>query len=77
MQTLNPKSTSTLKSLVHCESDAPNHMFLPSLVRKEEFEMELWLFEQLLEQAVFVIAGCPYQVRNLQTVIVDFWYLID
>ncbi|XP_031255340.1 uncharacterized protein LOC116113322 [Pistacia vera] len=27
---------------------------------------KLWLFEQLLEQVVFVTASCPYQVRNLQ-----------
>ncbi|KAJ0053655.1 hypothetical protein Pint_02281 [Pistacia integerrima] len=28
--------------------------------------VKLWLFEQLLEQVVFVTASCPHQVRNLQ-----------
>nr|XP_023883369.1 lysine-specific demethylase JMJ25 isoform X4 [Quercus suber] len=34
---------------------------------KEEFGVEPWSFEQHLGQAVFVPAGCPFQVRNLQS----------
>ncbi|KAF7113343.1 hypothetical protein RHSIM_Rhsim07G0183200 [Rhododendron simsii] len=33
---------------------------------KEEFGVEPWSFEQHLGQAVFIPAGCPFQVRNLQ-----------
>ncbi|KAJ0079993.1 hypothetical protein Patl1_22561 [Pistacia atlantica] len=36
---------------------------------KEEFGVEPWSFEQHLGQAVFVPAGCPYQVRNLQSTV--------
>lgn len=36
---------------------------------KEEFGVEPWLFEQHLGQAVFVPAGCPFQVRNLQSTV--------
>ncbi|KAM1468281.1 hypothetical protein ACFX13_034115 [Malus domestica] len=35
---------------------------------KEEFGIEPWSFEQHLGQAVFIPAGCPFQVRNLQLV---------
>ncbi|KAM1144613.1 hypothetical protein FF1_033387 [Malus domestica] len=35
---------------------------------KEEFAIEPWSFEQHLGQAVFIPAGCPFQVRNLQLV---------
>ncbi|XP_076956580.1 lysine-specific demethylase JMJ26-like [Bidens hawaiensis] len=34
---------------------------------KEEFGIESWTFEQKLGDAVFVPAGCPYQVRNLKS----------
>ncbi|XP_030957461.1 lysine-specific demethylase JMJ25 isoform X2 [Quercus lobata] len=34
---------------------------------KEEFGVEPWSFEQHLGQAIFVPAGCPFQVRNLQS----------
>ncbi|GMN43873.1 hypothetical protein TIFTF001_013066 [Ficus carica] len=36
---------------------------------KEEFGVEPWSFEQHLGQAVFVPAGCPFQVRNLQSTV--------
>lgn len=42
---------------------------------KEEFGIEPWTFEQRLGDAVFIPAGCPHQVRNLQSctkVAVDF-----
>ncbi|XP_021742533.1 lysine-specific demethylase JMJ25-like [Chenopodium quinoa] len=35
----------------------------------EEFGVEPWSFEQHLGQAVFVPAGCPFQVRNLQSTV--------
>ncbi|KVH89577.1 JmjC domain-containing protein [Cynara cardunculus var. scolymus] len=34
---------------------------------KEEFGIEPWSFEQQLGVAVFIPAGCPFQVRNLQS----------
>ncbi|KAK9919858.1 hypothetical protein M0R45_028433 [Rubus argutus] len=36
---------------------------------KEEFGIEPWSFEQNLGQAVFIPAGCPFQVRNLQSTV--------
>uniref|UniRef100_A0A5B6ZX44 Putative lysine-specific demethylase JMJ25 isoform X1 n=1 Tax=Davidia involucrata TaxID=16924 RepID=A0A5B6ZX44_DAVIN len=36
---------------------------------KEEFGVEPWSFEQHLGEAVFIPAGCPFQVRNLQSTI--------
>ncbi|XP_076900082.1 lysine-specific demethylase JMJ26-like [Bidens hawaiensis] len=34
---------------------------------KEEFGIELWTFTQKLGDAVFIPAGCPYQVKNLKS----------
>ncbi|KAJ0877596.1 putative transcription factor C2H2 family [Helianthus annuus] len=34
---------------------------------KEEFGIEPWTFKQKLGDAVFIPAGCPYQVRNLKS----------
>ncbi|KAF3506743.1 hypothetical protein F2Q69_00002857 [Brassica cretica] len=42
---------------------------------KEEFDIEPWTFVQHLGEAVFIPAGCPHQVRNIQSCIkvaVDF-----
>ncbi|CAH2069278.1 unnamed protein product [Thlaspi arvense] len=36
---------------------------------KEEFDIEPWTFEQHLGEAVFIPAGCPHQVRNIQSCI--------
>ncbi|XP_021282219.1 lysine-specific demethylase JMJ25 isoform X1 [Herrania umbratica] len=36
---------------------------------REEFDVVPWSFEQQLGQAVFVPAGCPFQVRNLQSTV--------
>ncbi|XP_065852548.1 E3 ubiquitin-protein ligase JMJ24-like isoform X2 [Euphorbia lathyris] len=36
---------------------------------KEEFGVEPWSFEQYLGQAIFIPAGCPFQVRNLQSIV--------
>lgn len=36
---------------------------------KEEFGVEPWSFEQHLGHAVFIPAGCPFQVRNLQSTV--------
>ncbi|KAF5939496.1 hypothetical protein HYC85_023755 [Camellia sinensis] len=33
---------------------------------KEEYGIEPWTFVQKLGDAVFIPAGCPYQVRNLK-----------
>ncbi|KAL2938958.1 Lysine-specific demethylase JMJ25 [Bienertia sinuspersici] len=33
---------------------------------KEEFEVEPWTFNQCLGEAVFIPAGCPYQIRNIK-----------
>ncbi|KAG0497448.1 hypothetical protein HPP92_001892 [Vanilla planifolia] len=34
---------------------------------KDEFNVEPWTFQQHVGEAVFVPAGCPFQVRNLQS----------
>ncbi|KAJ0687647.1 putative transcription factor & chromatin remodeling &Metalloenzymes JmjC family [Helianthus annuus] len=34
---------------------------------KEEFGIEPWTFKQKLGDAVFIPAGCPYQVSNLKS----------
>lgn len=36
---------------------------------KEEYGVEPWSFDQYLGQAVFIPAGCPFQVRNLQSTV--------
>ncbi|WVZ64424.1 hypothetical protein U9M48_013935 [Paspalum notatum var. saurae] len=36
---------------------------------KKEYGVEPWTFEQKLGEAVFIPAGCPYQVRNLKSCI--------
>ncbi|CAN7089197.1 unnamed protein product [Brassica rapa subsp. narinosa] len=36
---------------------------------KKEYDIEPWTFEQHLGEAVFIPAGCPYQVRNRQSCI--------
>ncbi|KAH7847344.1 hypothetical protein Vadar_024994 [Vaccinium darrowii] len=36
---------------------------------KEKFGVEPWSFEQHLGHAVFIPAGCPFQVRNLQSTV--------
>ncbi|KAJ4905537.1 Transcription factor jumonji (jmjC) domain-containing protein [Raphanus sativus] len=36
---------------------------------KEEFDIEPWTFVQHLGEAVFIPAGCPHQVRNIQSCI--------
>ncbi|KAF5193795.1 Lysine-specific demethylase jmj25, partial [Thalictrum thalictroides] len=42
---------------------------------KEEFGVEPWTFAQKVGEAVFIPAGCPYQIRNLKSclqVAIDF-----
>ncbi|XP_020586989.1 lysine-specific demethylase JMJ25 [Phalaenopsis equestris] len=34
---------------------------------KDEFNIEPWTFQQYVGEAVFIPAGCPFQVRNLQS----------
>lgn len=38
-------------------------------ILKEELGIEPWSFEQCLGEAVFIPAGCPFQVRNLQSTV--------
>ncbi|KAL0321190.1 UNVERIFIED_CONTAM: Lysine-specific demethylase [Sesamum radiatum] len=42
---------------------------------KEEFDIQPWTFEQCAGEAVFIPAGCPYQIRKIKScvnVILDF-----
>lgn len=42
---------------------------------KEEYDIQPWTFEQCPGEAVFIPAGCPYQVRKIRScvsVVVDF-----
>ncbi|KVI01041.1 JmjC domain-containing protein [Cynara cardunculus var. scolymus] len=34
---------------------------------KEEFDVEPWTFEQHIGEAVFIPAGCPYQVKKIKS----------
>ncbi|KAI5072367.1 hypothetical protein GOP47_0012473 [Adiantum capillus-veneris] len=36
---------------------------------KDEFGVEAWTFEQRVGEAIFIPAGCPHQVRNMQSCI--------
>ncbi|XP_031130580.1 lysine-specific demethylase JMJ25 isoform X2 [Ipomoea triloba] len=36
---------------------------------KDKFGIEPWSFEQNLGEAIFIPAGCPFQVRNLQSTV--------
>ncbi|CAO2832743.1 unnamed protein product [Amaranthus hypochondriacus] len=60
------KST-MVTSPLYCESVYLNSHHKRKL--KEEFGIEPWSFDQYLGQAVFVPAGCPFQVRNLQSTV--------
>ncbi|KAJ0567906.1 putative transcription factor & chromatin remodeling &Metalloenzymes JmjC family [Helianthus annuus] len=35
--------------------------------QKVKAGIEPWTFKQKLSDAVFILAGCPYQVRNLKS----------
>ncbi|KAL7102955.1 hypothetical protein ACP275_08G150700 [Erythranthe tilingii] len=42
---------------------------------KEEFDIQPWTFEQCTGEAIFIPAGCPYQIRNVKScvnVVLDF-----
>ncbi|KAL3851261.1 hypothetical protein ACJIZ3_013143 [Penstemon smallii] len=42
---------------------------------KEEFDIQPWTFEQFPGEAIFIPAGCPYQIRKLKScvnVVLDF-----
>ncbi|KAG5405230.1 hypothetical protein IGI04_011349 [Brassica rapa subsp. trilocularis] len=59
-----------VKSVIHPIHD--QSMFLSESQKKqlkEEFDIEPWTFEQHLGEAVFIPAGCPHQVRNIQSCI--------
>ncbi|EPS66208.1 hypothetical protein M569_08569, partial [Genlisea aurea] len=60
-------STSDQSKLVHPIFD--EKFFLDAyhkLKLKEEFGVQPWSFEQFTGEAIFIPAGCPYQVRNLK-----------
>ncbi|VAI05673.1 unnamed protein product [Triticum turgidum subsp. durum] len=38
-------------------------------VLKDQYGIEPWTFEQHIGEAVFIPAGCPYQVKNLQSTV--------
>ncbi|KAK9673111.1 hypothetical protein RND81_12G147100 [Saponaria officinalis] len=69
------KLTDYLKA--HWKSDMGNPIFDEQVYLrnhhkrklKEEFGVEPWSFEQYLGQAVFIPAGCPFQVKNLQSTV--------
>lgn len=42
---------------------------------KEEFDIQPWTFEQYTGEAIFIPAGCPYQIRKIKScvnVVLDF-----
>ncbi|KAK4421273.1 Lysine-specific demethylase [Sesamum alatum] len=42
---------------------------------KEEFDIQPWTFEQCTGEAIFIPAGCPYQIRKIKScvnVVLDF-----
>ncbi|KAL3624955.1 hypothetical protein CASFOL_031623 [Castilleja foliolosa] len=42
---------------------------------KEEFDIQPWTFEQYAGEAIFIPAGCPYQIRKIKScvnVVLDF-----
>ncbi|GER31661.1 transcription factor jumonji (jmjC)domain-containing protein [Striga asiatica] len=42
---------------------------------KEEFDVQPWSFEQYIGEAIFIPAGCPYQIRKIKScvnVVLDF-----
>ncbi|CAN0855224.1 E3 ubiquitin-protein ligase JMJ24 [Linum grandiflorum] len=58
-----------------CDADLATHLLYDGTIflnghhkqkLKEELGVEPWSFDQHLGEAIFVPAGCPFQVRNLQ-----------
>ncbi|KAG2331171.1 hypothetical protein Bca52824_002351 [Brassica carinata] len=59
-----------VESVIHPIHD--QSMFLNESQKKQlkkEFDIEPWTFVQHLGEAVFIPAGCPHQVRNIQSCI--------
>lgn len=55
-------------SVVHPILDGSFYLDVTHKMRlKEEFKIEPWTFNQCLGEAVFIPAGCPYQIRNIKS----------
>lgn len=67
-----------IRGLKHGIDESVDHMLYDEAVYlnerhksilREKFGVESWSFEQCIGQAVFIPAGCPFQVRNLQSTV--------
>lgn len=56
------------KDVVHPIFDGNFYLDAAHKLRlKEEFEIEPWTFNQCLGEAVFIPAGCPYQMKDIKS----------
>ncbi|XP_074269974.1 lysine-specific demethylase JMJ28-like [Silene latifolia] len=56
------------KNVVHPIFDGSFYLdSIHKMQLKEEFDIEPWTFNQCLGEAVFIPAGCPYQMRNVKS----------
>lgn len=56
------------KNVVHPIFDGSFYLDATHKLRlKEEFDIEPWTFNQCLGEAVFIPAGCPYQIKNIKS----------
>ncbi|KAL9243561.1 hypothetical protein vseg_017434 [Gypsophila vaccaria] len=63
-------SNGYLKNVVHPILDGSFYLDSTHKMRlKEEFDIEPWTFNQCLGEAVFIPAGCPYQIKNVKSCI--------
>ncbi|KAL8512021.1 hypothetical protein ACS0TY_018471 [Phlomoides rotata] len=70
--------TSACSHLKHVHPILDQNFFLDAyhkLRLKEEYDIQPWTFEQCTGEAVFIPAGCPYQIRKIKScvnVVLDF-----